>query len=176
MPSSIEQVGIILSELSEMFKEELSQGRINGYIEVLRHYDYEDLQYAVKEIRRTRMSHWFPLPAEIINIIHTDRRPTYKALSESEPTPEDYERGKYQCRFAVWLMGRVRTGSRKVRVARGRYKIKATYQTGTNWHKKVDTNDPIVIKKLWLQFLTDQQAPDWLIDEARADMPVEVEK
>ena len=149
MPSSIEQVGIILSELSEMFKEELSQGRINGYIEVLRHYDYEKLQYAVREIIRTRSSHWFPLPAEIIDIIRDGPKPSYKALPELESTPKDFEYGRYQCRFVASLIRRNR--------------IK-------------QAEDPKRRAELWIQFLTEQQAPDWLIDEAQADKLAEVEK
>ena len=150
MPSTNEQVGIILSELSEMFKEELSQGRINGYIEVLRYYDYDKLQYAVKEIIRERSSHWFPLPKEIIDIIHDGPKPSYKALPELESTPKDLEYGKYQCRFAASLIRRNR--------------IK-------------QAEDPKRRAEMWLQFLNEQQAPDWLIKEAKADMPVfEVEK
>lgn len=149
MPSTNEEVGIILSELSEMFKEELSQGRINGYIEVLKHYNYENLQYAVREIIRTRTSHWFPLPAEITDIIQDGPKLSYKALPDLESTPKDLEYGKYQCSFAAFLIRRDR--------------IK-------------QAEDPQQRAKMWLQFLTEQQAPDWLIEEAKSDMPEVVER
>ena len=159
MPSSNEEVGIILSELSEMFKEELSQGRINGYIEVLKHYSYENLQYAVKEITRTRMSHWFPLPAEITNIIHTDRQPAYKALPEPEPTQEEFTYGQWQCRFAIWLMGVEKRGTRREALVPGVYGEKSIFkQIGPNRWKEAQTQ--VGRQKLWNEFCQERKVPE----------------
>lgn len=149
MPSSPEQVGVILSELSEMFKEELSQGRINGYIEVLKHYSYENLRYAVKEINRTRMSHWFPLPAEITNIIHSERQPAYKALSEPPPTQEEVTYGQWQCRFALWLMGKQKIGEKKVRTRYG-YKTQSLYKESQPRWREAESQKGR--QKLWDEF------------------------
>ena len=159
MPSTSEQVGIILSELSEMFKEELSQGRINGYIEVLKHYSYEDLQYAVREIIRESSSHWFPLPKEITEIIHADRRPTYKALSEPEPTQEELTYGQWQCRFAVWLMGVQKSGTRREPRAPGVYSEKSIFkQIGPSRWKEVENQKGR--QKLWNEFCQELKVPE----------------
>jgi len=149
----------ILTKLAEVFQDKLSEERQKVYLKVLKHYNPERIQKASDIIISTRSSHWFPLPAEITSIIHEECRPEHKTLSEPEPTQEELTHGQWQCRFAVWLMGVQKTGTRREPRAPGVYSEKSVFkQIGPSRWREAETQKGR--QNLWNEFCRELKVPE----------------
>ena len=147
----------ILTKLSEVFQDRLSDERQKVYLKALKHYSPEKIQKASDIIINTRSSHWFPLPAEIISIIQEECIPENKLLPEPPPTQEELTYGQWQCRFALWLMGKKKIGEEKVRTRFG-WKTKAVYkETSPRWKEAKDQKGR---QKLWDEFCQELKVPE----------------
>ena len=62
-----------LGMIAEIFKEELSEASARAYVEILRPYDIEKLQYACLQIINTRTYNGFPKPANFIKHMEPDQ-------------------------------------------------------------------------------------------------------
>lgn len=163
---------------SQTFSKALSEDALELYIRALERFDADRVRRALFDLTVESPSMRMPTVGQIVFYVR-EQRPAIQSvgeLQEPETTPEDHEYGHYQCQFAIWLMGARRAGTRREPACFGVYHTKPLFKHDgkSRWR---EAEDPKRRAELWLQFLNDQQAPNWLIDEAKADMPVfEVEK
>lgn len=76
-PDDRQRFSAMMFMLAEIFKESLSEPRIDVYWDILEEYPIDDILKAAKMILQTKTIKVFPLPAEFISVID---QPDIKAL------------------------------------------------------------------------------------------------
>lgn len=145
----------IMTRLTIAFNVQASAARTSIYWEELQNYSIERLKKAASEaIQSCRM---FPSVAELIQLLPAPEQPA--VLTEPPPTQEELTYGQWQCRFAVWLMGVEKTGTRREPRAPGVYREKSVFkQIGPSRWKEAETQKGR--QKLWDEFCQQVDIPE----------------
>jgi len=79
----IPEFGVVLATLAEIYGHDLSETVVEWYFELLKEFTLTEIEYAAKDILRTRTFSKFPLPADFItrldsHALTNDPIPVYK--------------------------------------------------------------------------------------------------
>lgn len=151
--STKEEFGEQMGRLVLAFNVKPSPSRTSIYWEELGDYAISRLQEAVRDAVRT--CDFFPSVAELIRFMPPPKEAPL--LSEPEPTEEEHIYGQWQCRFALWLMGYKKVGTKRVRRAHGQYDEKSVFQKRPGRWREAKTQEGR--QTLWNKFCKEMGVP-----------------
>jgi len=150
---SKEEFAEIMTKLTIAFNVQASSSRTSIYWEELQGYSIERLRQSASEAIRS--CNMFPSISELIRFMPPPEEP--KLLTEPPPTQDELTYGQWQCRFAIWLMGKKKVGEEKIRTPRG-CKMRSIYkETRPQWKEAKDKEGR---QRLWREFCQQADVPE----------------
>lgn len=147
----------LITLLTENFRVPISAVLADEYWRALEYFEIDRVEKAVRDYIQNPECLFRPTVGELLGKVR-EQRSSVPLLTESEPTEDERKYGQWQCRFALWLMGYKKTGTKRVRRSHGHYEQKSVFRKGAGRWREAETQKGR--QNLWNEFCKGMNVPE----------------